>query len=281
MLPRPVSQPWLNEAVGTMEWTGTPLRPTARTRPVSTPRTVDVVFTGADHGVDRGIEQDYARSLPLAEALLDDVLLVYEANGAPLLPQHGYPLRLVVPGWYGMAHVKWLRSIELIDHEFDGFQQSAYRIRESAEDPGRPITRMEPRALVIPPGWPDFMSRSQVPATRPADARRTGLVRLGRGHVGRSHRRRRPDAGTRPSLRPPRDRWAWRTVEAPVARHRGPILDQCAGGRRDRPRPSRPRSRGTVAASPTRPTQEVDVLVTSPAAVDADLHAANSGRECG
>lgn len=160
MLPRPISQPWLNEAVGTMEWTGTPLRPLLEEAGVD-PSTVDVVFTGADHGVDRGIEQDYARSLPLAEAMLDDMLLVYEANGAPLLPQHGFPLRLVAPGWYGMAHVKWLRSIELIDHDFDGFQQSAYRIRDNAEDPGRPVTRIEPRALVIPPGWPDFMSRAR------------------------------------------------------------------------------------------------------------------------
>ena len=54
-------------------------------------------------------------------------------NGQPLPPQHGYPLRLVVPGWYGMASVKWLRSIELIDHEFDGFQNAvAYRIRKDA-----------------------------------------------------------------------------------------------------------------------------------------------------
>jgi DMSO/TMAO reductase YedYZ molybdopterin-dependent catalytic subunit len=160
MHPRPISQPWLNEAVGTMEWTGTPLRPILEEAGIG-PRAVDVVFTGTDHGVDRGIEQDYARSLPLAEAMLDDMLLVYEGNGVPLLPQHGFPLRLVAPGWYGMAHVKWLRTIELIDHEFDGFQQGAYRIRDSADDPGRPVTRIEPRALIIPPGWPDFMSRSR------------------------------------------------------------------------------------------------------------------------
>jgi DMSO/TMAO reductase YedYZ molybdopterin-dependent catalytic subunit len=160
MGPRPVSQPWLHEAVGTMEWTGTPLRPLLEAAGVEE-RAVDVVFTGADHGVERGVEQDYARALPLADAMRDDVMLVYAANGAPLLPQHGYPLRLVVPGWYGMAHVKWLRSVELVDHEFDGFQHHAYRLREHADDPGVALTRIEPRALVVPPGWPDFMSRSR------------------------------------------------------------------------------------------------------------------------
>ena len=66
--PRPVSQPWLLEAVGTAEWTGTPLAPLLEEAGLS-PDAVDVVFTGADHGVERGVEQDYARGLPLAEAL--------------------------------------------------------------------------------------------------------------------------------------------------------------------------------------------------------------------
>jgi sulfane dehydrogenase subunit SoxC len=158
MLPRPVSQPWLNEAVGTMRYTGTPLRPILEDAGIGD-ATAGVVFTALDHGVERGVEQDYARGLPLSEALSDDVLLVYEANGQALLPQHGFPVRLVVPGWYGMAHVKWLSRIELIDHEFDGYQQIAYRLRADADDPGEPLTRIEPRALVIPPGWPDFLSR--------------------------------------------------------------------------------------------------------------------------
>ena len=61
--PRPVSQPWLVEAVGTAEWTGAPLPACSRT-PGSEPDAVEVVFTGADHGVERGLEQDYQRSLP-------------------------------------------------------------------------------------------------------------------------------------------------------------------------------------------------------------------------
>ena len=69
---------------------------------------VEVLFTGLDRGVEDDVEQSYQRSLPLEEALRDDVLLAYELNGVPLPPQHGFPLRLLVPGWYGMTSVKWL-----------------------------------------------------------------------------------------------------------------------------------------------------------------------------
>jgi DMSO/TMAO reductase YedYZ molybdopterin-dependent catalytic subunit len=164
--PRPVSQPWLTEAVGTAEWTGTPLAPLLREAGLD-PEAVEVVFTGADHGIERGVEQDYQRSLPLADALREEVLLAYEMNGAPLPPQHGAPLRLVVPGWYGMAHVKWLREISVVDTPFDGFQNVAYRLRQQADEPGVPVTRIEPRALVRPPGFPDFMSRARGLAAGP------------------------------------------------------------------------------------------------------------------
>jgi sulfane dehydrogenase subunit SoxC len=120
----------------------------------------EVVFTGLDSGLQGGIEQQYERSLPLAEALRDEVLLAYEMNGEPLAPQHGFPLRLIVPGWYGMTQVKWLRAITLTNAAFDGFQQAlAYHVRGSAEEVGVPVTRMMPRALLIPPGIPDFFTR--------------------------------------------------------------------------------------------------------------------------
>ncbi len=161
LTPRPVSQPWMTGAVGTAEWTGTPLAPLLREAGLDE-SVVDIVFTGADHGVERGVEQDYQRSLPVWEALDQRVLLAYEMNGAPLPPQHGYPLRLVVPGWYGMAHVKWLTGITASARAFDGFQMRAYRLRDEADDDGVPLTRMEPRALMQPPGFSDFMSRRRV-----------------------------------------------------------------------------------------------------------------------
>jgi DMSO/TMAO reductase YedYZ molybdopterin-dependent catalytic subunit len=160
--PRPVSQPWLTGAIGTAEWTGVPLRDLLAAAQLD-PTAVDLVFTGADHGVERGVEQDYQRSLTPAEAGEPDVLVAYAMNGAPLTPQHGHPVRLVVPGWYGMASVKWLTRIEAVAAPFTGYQQAvAYRRRQRADEPGEPITRIEPRALMIPPGFPDFMSRARV-----------------------------------------------------------------------------------------------------------------------
>ena len=161
LLPRPVSQPWLVEAVGTARWTGTPLAAVLREAGVRD-GAAEVVFTGADHGVERGVEQDYQRSLTVADCLREDVLLAYEMNDAPLPLQHGFPLRLVVPGWYGMAQVKWLTGITVVAEPFDGFQMQAYRLRQRPDDEGVPLTRMEPRALVRPPGFPDFMSRTRI-----------------------------------------------------------------------------------------------------------------------
>jgi len=159
--PRPVSQPWLTGAVGTADWTGVRLADLLADAGVRDDA-VDVVFTGLDHGLERGVEQDYQRGLPLAEALRDDVLVAYEMNGAPLPVQHGFPVRLVVPGWYGMAHVKWLGRITVLAEEFEGYQNLAYRLRQDPDEPGEPVTRIEPRALLAPPGFPDFMTRTRV-----------------------------------------------------------------------------------------------------------------------
>ena len=159
--PRPVSQPWLLEAVGTGEWTGTPLRSLLEEAgPLD--EAVEIVFGGLDRGVEGGVEQPYERSLSLAEAQGDDVLLAYELNGMPLPPQHGYPLRLVVPGWYGMTNVKWLHAITAVTEPFTGYQQgSAYRMRSTEDDPGTPLSRMAPRSLMVPPGIPEFPSRTR------------------------------------------------------------------------------------------------------------------------
>ena len=157
--PRPVSQPWLEEAVGTAEWTGTPLRPLLEEAGVG-PDAVEVLFGGADRGVQGGLEQDYERSLPLDEAMREEVLLAWGINGRPLPPQHGYPLRLVVPGWYGMTSVKWLRRISVLTEPFTGFQQTgSYLIHAFEGDPGTPVTRIRPRSLLLPPGIPEFESR--------------------------------------------------------------------------------------------------------------------------
>ncbi|MDF2750486.1 MAG: putative sulfite oxidase [Gaiellaceae bacterium] len=160
--PRPLSIPWLGEAIGTAEWTGTPLRGLLEDAGLEDDA-VEVVFRGADRGLQGDEEQVYARSLAVADAGRREVLLAYEMNGRPLEPQHGAPLRLLVPGWYGMTSVKWLTSIEAVTEPFTGFQQAnAYRYQGDADDPGAPVRHMRVRALMTPPGIPDFFSRGRV-----------------------------------------------------------------------------------------------------------------------
>jgi sulfane dehydrogenase subunit SoxC len=165
--PRPVSQPWLEEAVGTAEWTGTPLRSLLEEAQIED-GAVEVLFTGLDRGIQGGTEHAYERSLPLEDALRPEIVLAYAINGQPLPPQHGFPLRLIVPGWYGMAHVKWLDRITVLTEPFQGYQQAhQYRRKQSEEDVGVPVTRMLPRSLIIPPGIPDFPDRRRFLAPGP------------------------------------------------------------------------------------------------------------------
>jgi len=145
--------------MGTYEWTGTRLRPLLE-RAGLAENAVDVLFTGWDSGIDLGVEHAFERSLPLADALRDEVMLAWAANGQPLLPGHGFPLRLIVPSWYGMASVKWLRAITVLDAPFEGLQQQrGYRYTQSSGDPGTPVREKRVNAVMRPPGIPDMISR--------------------------------------------------------------------------------------------------------------------------
>ena len=160
--PRYPSVPWLEEGVSTAEWTGVPLaRLLERARLRADVK--DIAFHGADAGFDQGVEHHYARSLAPEEALRDDVLVCYAMNGAALPPQHGAPLRLVVPRWYGMASVKWLRAIEALEQPFDGLQQArSYHFRSAAGEKGEPCRLMRVNSLLAPPGIPEFYTRRRV-----------------------------------------------------------------------------------------------------------------------
>lgn len=183
LAPRYVSQPWFTEAVSTAEWTGTPLRGVLEEAGLD-PRCVDLVFTGCDRGIQGGEIQDFQRALPPEEALREDVLLAWAMNGEPLQPQHGAPLRLVVPDWYGVASVKWLRSIEAVAEPFQGYQMlKAYRDTQGPDDPGEPMRLMRPRALMVPPGIPDFATRMRVLEAGPVMLQ--GRAWVGRGRVER------------------------------------------------------------------------------------------------
>jgi len=181
--PHVVSQPWLVEAIGTARWTGAALAPILEEAGVAEDA-VEIVFSGLDRGIEGDIEQTYARALPLEEAMRDDLLLAYEMNGAPLLPQHGSPLRLVVPGWYGMTHVKWLARIEVLREPFTGYQNArGYRFRTDAEAAGEPVSRIAVRALMVPPGIPEFLSRRRIVDAGRVEIR--GRAWSGRGSIER------------------------------------------------------------------------------------------------
>ena len=163
--PHVVSQPWLVEAVGTARWRGTPVAGVLAEAGLED-EVVEIVFTGLDRGVEGGEEQAYARSLTLDELHASEAILAYEINGVPLPPQHGFPLRLVVPGWYGMTSVKWLSRITAVSERFDGYQmRQSYRLRQVEDEEGAPVTWMLPRSLLTPPGVPDFLTRRRFVAS--------------------------------------------------------------------------------------------------------------------
>ena len=210
LTPRAISQPWGVEAVGNAEWTGTPLAPILEEAGIGD-SAVEIVFGGADRGVENNIEQRYERSLTIDEAMRDEVMLVYAINGQPLTPQHGFPLRLIVPGWYGMTNVKWLTDMTVVDEPFEGYQQThAYRVRYEEHEPGEVLERIRPRALMIPPGIPDFLTRERLlePGPTQLEGRAwSGFAPIERVEVSTDAGRTWTDAELGPQ--PERYGWAW------------------------------------------------------------------------
>jgi DMSO/TMAO reductase YedYZ molybdopterin-dependent catalytic subunit len=153
--PAPGEQ-WSLGAVSTAEWTGVPLAEVLDRAGISV-GAAEVVFRGADGGTVDGRAETihFERSLTIDEARDTGALLAYAMNGEALPIQHGYPLRLVVPGWYGMASVKWLTNIEVVDEAFSGFFQADRYLYEWERD-GRlvrePVTLQRVRALITEPG---------------------------------------------------------------------------------------------------------------------------------
>jgi DMSO/TMAO reductase YedYZ molybdopterin-dependent catalytic subunit len=137
---------WNPGLIGTARWAGTPLAPLLAEAGVRD-NGREVAFWGADSGEEDvrevAMTQHFARSMSLADATDPTVLLAYEMNGAPLPPGHGAPLRLIVPGWYGVANVKWLTRVEVRDTRLmNRFMARDYvTIREEppAEAGGEPV----------------------------------------------------------------------------------------------------------------------------------------------
>ena len=152
---RPVIKgtPWNLGAISQAEFTGTPLH-NILDKSLLSEQVQEIRFTGADRGkIHSGETENYIRSLPVEIANHPDTMVVWKMNGQDLPPQHGYPLRLIVPGWYGMASVKWLYEITAISQPFNGFFQSQeyVYIGEEGTPDHTPVTNMRVRSIFTEP----------------------------------------------------------------------------------------------------------------------------------
>ncbi len=141
MDPVPPGEPWRFGAVSTTTWSGISLR-TLLERAGLTPDVVEILGVGADTGPRDDADGDvrFARSLPIADAMHPDTIVATHMAGAPLSADHGAPARLIVPGWYGMASVKWLARLDAITTPFSGYfqlQRYVYDVNGTVEPVGR------------------------------------------------------------------------------------------------------------------------------------------------
>ncbi len=194
--PRAEGTQWDTSAVGVAEWTGVSVA-TVLERAGLRSDAVEIVFQGGDN-------RAFQRSLTRAHALEPEVLLAWAMNGEPLPPEHGYPLRLVVPGWIGVASVKWLTHIEAVTAPFEGFYQRQRYVIERADATGEPepATWLPVRANVARP-----VANTTL---RAGPQLISGFAYSGRGRIASVEVS--TDGGARwapAELAPPNERWAW------------------------------------------------------------------------
>jgi DMSO/TMAO reductase YedYZ molybdopterin-dependent catalytic subunit len=164
--PPVAGEQWRLGAVSTAEWTGVPLVEVLD-RAGITSGACELVFRGADAGNVPGKPEKirFERGLSITEAGDSNALLAYAMNGEPLPIQHGYPLRLVVPGWYGVASVKWLSEIEAVERPFDGFFQVdryLYEWTRNGQQVTEPVTLQRVRALITEPAHEQELESSDL-----------------------------------------------------------------------------------------------------------------------
>jgi len=164
LVPKVKGVQWELGAVGNAEWTGVRLRDVLERARVSGSAR-EIVFEGADNGTIAELPRpagkvNFARSVPMEKAM-HDVLLAFAMNGEPLTEAHGFPLRAIVPGWYGMASVKWLQRLVVIDGSFNGYYQSidyAYWKRDACGPVLVPLAEMQVKAEIARPANNELIS---------------------------------------------------------------------------------------------------------------------------
>lgn len=167
LIPKENGAQWQSGAAGNAEWTGVPLTAVLDKAGLAS-NAVDIVFEGADQGEIRDEpkspgEIHFARSLPVGKARNGNVLLAYKMNGENLTPTHGYPVRVVVPGWYGMASIKWLARIAVTNKPFEGFFESlqySHWERPNGTPTLRPVTEMHIKASIVAPMLDEVVART-------------------------------------------------------------------------------------------------------------------------
>jgi DMSO/TMAO reductase YedYZ molybdopterin-dependent catalytic subunit len=153
--PKAPGEQWTYGAVSTAWWLGVPLR-TVLDAAGLLDGVKEILFAGADRGVvkEGAAPIPFERSLPLEKALHPDTLLAYGMNGEPLSAAHGFPMRLIVPGWYGVASVKWITRVEALTECFAGYFQAERYVMvhpESHPSTSTPLTTMRVRSLITNP----------------------------------------------------------------------------------------------------------------------------------
>jgi DMSO/TMAO reductase YedYZ molybdopterin-dependent catalytic subunit len=149
---------WELGAVGNAEWTGVPISVLLESAGLADD-VCDIVLEGADRGVPKEepkppVPISYARSIPRARAMEPDVLIAYQMNGQDLTPDHGYPLRAIVPGYYGMSSVKWLTNIVAVTRPFQGYWQTsdyAYWDDSNGIPVRRPLSEIKLKSQIARP----------------------------------------------------------------------------------------------------------------------------------
>jgi DMSO/TMAO reductase YedYZ molybdopterin-dependent catalytic subunit len=156
--PRLPGAQWRFGSVGNGKWAGVRFKDVLEKAGLKD-SAKDILFDGADEPI--GKMEDFRRTIPVKKALDPDTLLAFEMNGQLLPIEHGYPLRLIVPGWAGDSWVKWLQHIEVLDHEFEGFwMKTAYRHPPEHVEPGTavdaakmvPVTDLNVKSVIATPG---------------------------------------------------------------------------------------------------------------------------------
>ena len=162
--PLPAGEAWGLGAVGTVRWTGVPLRAVLESARLRSD-VIEILAIGADRGRPPDIADviPFGRSLPVAKAIDPDTLLALRMNDEPIPPEHGAPVRLVVPGWYGMASVKWLERIEALAEPFGGYYQIRRYMFDHADDKSpTPVRTMRVRSLIVSPSDGEAVRKGHV-----------------------------------------------------------------------------------------------------------------------